>query len=150
MTVTTHADGDKVKQLAEYGLSGVYFSRDNTRVYTYGEALVPGAGLHFDRRHGHFGTGKVLQFPAFGRERRNSVRHRHNRHTSARVRAIVYSPRAGRQRNYADHRFGDTALRGGGREKGLRLVGSKGRLLHSARPSGLSRCLRWQITLHTI
>ena len=45
VTVTTHADGDKVKQLAEYGLSGVYFSRDNTRVYTYGEALCQVLGF---------------------------------------------------------------------------------------------------------
>ena len=45
VTVTTHADGDKVKQLARYGLSGVYFSRDNTRVYTYGEALCQVLGF---------------------------------------------------------------------------------------------------------
>ena len=45
VTVTTHADGVKVKQLAEYGLSGVYFSRDNTRVYTYGEALCQVLGF---------------------------------------------------------------------------------------------------------
>ena len=45
VTVTTHADGDKVKQLAEYGLSGGYFSRDNTRVYTYGEALCQVLGF---------------------------------------------------------------------------------------------------------
>ena len=45
VTVAKHAEGENVQKLAGLQLDGVYFARDNTRVYTYGEALCQVLGF---------------------------------------------------------------------------------------------------------
>lgn len=45
ITVVRQASRDKVEKLVEYGLDGVYYSRDNTRVYAYGDALCQVLGF---------------------------------------------------------------------------------------------------------
>ena len=45
VTVVTHAAQSAVEKLVSYGIDGVYYARDNTRVYTYGEALCQVLGF---------------------------------------------------------------------------------------------------------
>ena len=45
VTVVTHAARSAVEKLVSYGIDGVYYARDNTRVYTYGEALCQVLGF---------------------------------------------------------------------------------------------------------
>ena len=45
VTVVTHAARAAVEKLVSYGIDGVYYARDNTRVYTYGEALCQVLGF---------------------------------------------------------------------------------------------------------
>lgn len=45
VTVAKHASEEQIQQLISYDFSGVYYSRDNTRVYTYGETLCQVLGF---------------------------------------------------------------------------------------------------------
>ena len=45
VTVVRQADGELIEQLIAYDIDGVYYARDNTRVYSYGEALCQTLGF---------------------------------------------------------------------------------------------------------
>lgn len=45
VAVATHAEQSQIDKLIEYGLDGVYYARDNTRTYTYGELLCQVLGF---------------------------------------------------------------------------------------------------------
>ena len=45
VTVAKHASEEQIQQFISYDFSGVYYSRDNTRVYTYGETLCQVLGF---------------------------------------------------------------------------------------------------------
>ena len=58
ITVARHAEREKIEKLCEYDLSGVYFSRDNTRVYPYGELLCQVLGFTSTDNSGTTGIEK--------------------------------------------------------------------------------------------
>lgn len=45
VTVANHVEKQKINELLKYNLSGVYYSRDNTRVYPYGDTLSQVLGI---------------------------------------------------------------------------------------------------------
>ncbi|MDE7087201.1 MAG: hypothetical protein K2O67_03310, partial [Clostridia bacterium] len=45
ITVARQVEKEKIEKLTSYGLSGVYYSRDNTRTYTYDDALCQVLGF---------------------------------------------------------------------------------------------------------
>ena len=45
VTIARQAEKEKIEKLAEYNLAGVYFARDNTRTYGYGDALCQVLGF---------------------------------------------------------------------------------------------------------
>ncbi|MCD8372567.1 MAG: hypothetical protein LUD27_04635, partial [Clostridia bacterium] len=45
ITVATHASAEKIEQLITYDIDGVYYARDNTRSYTYGDVLCQVLGF---------------------------------------------------------------------------------------------------------
>lgn len=45
ITVARQVEKESIEKLAEYGLAGVYYSKDNTRIYSYGETLCQVLGF---------------------------------------------------------------------------------------------------------
>ncbi len=45
VTLVRHASAESVRRLTEFDIDGVYFARDNTREYTYGDALCQVLGF---------------------------------------------------------------------------------------------------------
>lgn len=58
ITVARQADKACVEKLVSYGLPGVYYSRDNTRTYTYGDALCQVLGFTASDGYGVTGVEK--------------------------------------------------------------------------------------------
>lgn len=58
ITVAKQVDKDKIEKLVSYNLSGVYYSRDNTRNYTYNDALCQVLGFTSNDGSGISGVEK--------------------------------------------------------------------------------------------
>ena len=61
ITVAKQAGKDKIEKLVSYGLAGVYYSRDNSRTYTYNEALCQVLGFTSTDGSGLSGVEKYYQ-----------------------------------------------------------------------------------------
>lgn len=61
ITVARQRDKQSIEKLAEFGLAGVYYSRDNTRVYSYGDALCQVLGFTANDGTGLSGLEKFYE-----------------------------------------------------------------------------------------
>ena len=61
ITVARQIEKEKIEKLAEYGLSGVYYSRDNTRNYSYNDALCQVLGFTASDGTGLSGVEKYYE-----------------------------------------------------------------------------------------
>ncbi len=61
LTVARQVEKEKIEQLVSYGLDGVYYSKDNTRVYAYGEALCQVLGFTSNDGSGLSGIEKYYE-----------------------------------------------------------------------------------------
>lgn len=61
LTVARQVEKEKIEQLVSYGLDGVYYSKDNTRVYAYGDALCQVLGFTSNDGSGLSGIEKYYE-----------------------------------------------------------------------------------------
>ena len=61
ITLARQVEKSDIEKLASYGVAGVYYARDNTRVYTYGEALCQVLGFTSSDGSGVSGIEKYYE-----------------------------------------------------------------------------------------
>ena len=61
LTIARQVEKEKIEQLVSYGLDGVYYSKDNTRVYAYGDALCQVLGFTSNDGSGLSGIEKYYE-----------------------------------------------------------------------------------------
>lgn len=61
ITVARQVEKEKIEKLVSYGLDGVYYSKDNTRIYAYGDALCQVLGFTSDDGSGLSGIEKYYE-----------------------------------------------------------------------------------------